>query len=208
MFSGVHRGSLHALSWCLPPLFLDDELERLPRELRENLGRGRNTGYPVPPAQIPACGITAPGSCLRSDAEALLPPLVYCPVRSTLLPTSVCRSRPSAQNFPWPRAFSPRTPPVVGLLFRLSTFVRSLHRYYAPVRLPKSVHVGRTATAFSDRTDAIHERPLLGSPGFRAWSLHACHGSSTPRVRNATRDLRNVSCCLPHQATRSTTRAQ
>ena len=30
-----------------------------------NAGRGRDTGYPAPPAQIPACGITAPGSCLR-----------------------------------------------------------------------------------------------------------------------------------------------
>jgi hypothetical protein len=28
-------------------------------------GRGRDTGYPAPPAQIPACGITASGSCLR-----------------------------------------------------------------------------------------------------------------------------------------------
>ena len=34
--------------------------------------RGRNAGYPAPPAQIPACGITAPGSCLGSDAEASL----------------------------------------------------------------------------------------------------------------------------------------
>ena len=27
--------------------------------------RGRNAGYPAPPAQIPACGSTALGSCLR-----------------------------------------------------------------------------------------------------------------------------------------------
>jgi hypothetical protein len=27
--------------------------------------RGRNAGCPAPPAQIPACGTTAPGSCLR-----------------------------------------------------------------------------------------------------------------------------------------------
>ena len=27
--------------------------------------RGRNTGYPAPPAQIPASGFPAPGSCLR-----------------------------------------------------------------------------------------------------------------------------------------------
>jgi UDP-N-acetylmuramoylalanine--D-glutamate ligase len=29
-------------------------------------GRGRDAGYPVPPAQTPACGTTAPGSCLGS----------------------------------------------------------------------------------------------------------------------------------------------
>ncbi len=34
--------------------------------------RGRDAGYPAPPAQIPACGTTAPGSCLGSDAEALI----------------------------------------------------------------------------------------------------------------------------------------
>ena len=27
--------------------------------------RGRNAGYPTPPAQIPACGSPALGSCLR-----------------------------------------------------------------------------------------------------------------------------------------------
>jgi hypothetical protein len=30
--------------------------------------RGRELGYPSPPAQIPACGFPAPGSCRRSDA--------------------------------------------------------------------------------------------------------------------------------------------
>jgi len=31
---------------------------------RDGVGRGRDAGYPAPPAQIPACGTTAPGSCL------------------------------------------------------------------------------------------------------------------------------------------------
>ena len=35
-----------------------------------SLCRGRDAGCPAPPAQIPACGTTAPGSCLRSDAQA------------------------------------------------------------------------------------------------------------------------------------------
>lgn len=32
-------------------------------------GRGRDGGCPPPPAQIPACGTTAPGSCLGSNAR-------------------------------------------------------------------------------------------------------------------------------------------
>jgi hypothetical protein len=39
--------------------------------------RGRDTGCPAPPAQIPACGTTAPGSCLGSDAETLIRVWVY-----------------------------------------------------------------------------------------------------------------------------------
>src|SRR5271165_6981267 len=34
--------------------------------------RGRETGLPVPPAQIPACGFPAPGSYQRSDAIAVV----------------------------------------------------------------------------------------------------------------------------------------
>ena len=124
-----------------------------------------------PPHRSQACGITTPGSCLGSNAEALMLPLVPCPVHSTLFPTSVCRSRPSVQGFPWPRAFSPRTPPVFGLLIRLSTFVRSLHRYYAPVRLPKCVRVGHTATAFSDRTDRDSRSVTLGISRFPCMEL-------------------------------------
>ncbi len=103
--------------------------------------------------------------------DPTVPYYVPCPVHSTLFPTSVCRSRPSVQGFPWPRAFSPRTPPVVGLLIRLSTFVRSLHRYYAPVRLPKCVRVGRTATAFSDRTDRDSRSVTLGISRFPCMEL-------------------------------------
>jgi hypothetical protein len=35
------------------------------RRRAENKGRGRNASFPAPPAPIPACGATAPGSCLR-----------------------------------------------------------------------------------------------------------------------------------------------
>src|ERR1019366_6787545 len=35
--------------------------------IRPLLSRGREPGYPGPPAQIPACGFPAPGSCRRSN---------------------------------------------------------------------------------------------------------------------------------------------
>ena len=41
-------------------------------ELRRISVRGRDAGCPAPPAQIPACGTTAPGSCIGSDAEAFI----------------------------------------------------------------------------------------------------------------------------------------
>ncbi len=99
---------------------------------------------PHPPHRSQACGTTALGSCLRSDAETLirvrvqptlasegdtapcgvpstvlnyLPAsllLVPCSVRSTLLPATVCQSRSPEHGSPRPEAFSPRTPPVVG----------------------------------------------------------------------------------------------
>ncbi len=39
----------------------DEFLDQKPYPKR---GRGRETGFPVPPAQVPACGTTAPGSSL------------------------------------------------------------------------------------------------------------------------------------------------
>jgi hypothetical protein len=35
----------------------------------ERQGRGRDAGSPAPPAQVLACGTTAPGSCLGCDAQ-------------------------------------------------------------------------------------------------------------------------------------------
>ena len=46
-----------------------------PRKKRQaSLGarRGRNAGYPTPPAQIPACGFSAPGSSMRLASAILL----------------------------------------------------------------------------------------------------------------------------------------
>ena len=73
--------------------------------------------------------------------------------------------------------------------FRLSTFVRLLHRYYASIRLPGNVHVGRSATGLP-RPDLtwIFNRSFPGSPGFREKSVRTCTGSLTPRVPSTTRD--------------------
>ncbi len=59
--------------------------------------------------------IRSPLLCLgRLNTSSILRTLAFIATRSTLLLASVCQSRPVAMNSPWPRAFSPRTPPVVG----------------------------------------------------------------------------------------------
>ena len=115
--------------------------------------RGRNAGYPAPPAQIPACGITAPGSCLGSDAEALV-----CLPYPAQLARRAFRTLRSARGrlvkVPLGHGLSLHGLRrwLVMLFAGLSTFVRPLHRYNAPVRLPGRVRVGIAACAFSDRT--------------------------------------------------------
>src|SRR3954469_16875110 len=42
----------------------------MPKPLHST-GRGRSGSYLPPPAQIPACGFSAPGSCRRSDATGI-----------------------------------------------------------------------------------------------------------------------------------------
>ena len=75
-----------------------------------------------------------------------------------------------------------RSPSLHGLRRRLrADFVRPLRWYYEIVRLPRSVHAGRAAIAFSSRPSRLSTRAFLGSPGSRAWSVHACSGSVTPR---------------------------
>ena len=57
-----------------------------------------------------------------------------------------------------------------------------------PVRLPSNVHVGRTAGGPSPTVPRRYPaRKLLGSPGSRAVSFHACTGSSTPQRQKAAR---------------------
>ena len=50
----------------------------------------------------------------RLLASPFLLPLVPWPERSTMIAASTFRFRSPVQGFPWPRTFSPQTPPVVG----------------------------------------------------------------------------------------------
>jgi hypothetical protein len=60
--------------------------------------------------------VDLPRYCLGSNAETLPP--VPCPGRSTRLSDAAFSTRSPGQGSPWPQAFSPRTPPVVGHAFR------------------------------------------------------------------------------------------
>ena len=53
-----------------PRLPLDvEDAKRITGDFIDYYGRGRDSGYPEPPAQIPAGGITAPGSYLECLAS-------------------------------------------------------------------------------------------------------------------------------------------
>jgi hypothetical protein len=78
--------------------------------------RGRNAPFGAPPAQIPACGTTAPGSYLgwlTHSRRLVLLPHAPCPAHSTLLPGSVSGSRATVQSSPWSPAFPPAPPQTV-----------------------------------------------------------------------------------------------
>ncbi len=139
-------------------------------------GRGRDAGYPAPPARIPACGITAPGSCLRSNVQ---------------IREEVCRTRagtcdrddPALCPVPGMRRRVPLGPLPSLHLLRWSlraTIVRRLPRYSEAVRLPAPVPHGRAPDGFPVRTWPYCARPDAGPPGFRTTCFRACEGSPTP----------------------------
>jgi hypothetical protein len=146
--------------------------------LWRNEGRGRDASYLTPPAQIPACGTTAPGSCLRSDVRA---PEGACRTRS-----GTCdRGAPALCPVPGMRRHVPLGPlPSLHLLRRFlgATFVRRLPRYYEAVRLPAPVHHGRTP--WVHRADlAARPGQMQGLPGsVHSVSMHA-RGLRPRRVR-------------------------
>ena len=132
-------------------------------------GRGRDEDCSSPPAQIPASGFPAPGSCLGSNVIGL---------RGIGYPYS---------SDPWARCFSdmpiPALSPEHALQLALPLTGRRpstvsaadvtrlcsrLHRYHAAVRLLIRVHAHRSAVAFMGRsegwpdTDEISQVPTKG----------------------------------------------
>src|SRR5664279_2154871 len=83
-----------------------------------------------------------------------------------------------------------------GLRRRDPGVVRPLRRYYRHVRLPMIVHSRITASALPGRpARSSTGRAIMGSPGSRAWRLHACPGSPTARGPPTARD--NAAAVLP-----------
>ena len=74
--------------------------------------RGRDGPYGPPPAQIPACGTTALGSCLGSDAQALLCRLPVVPASALVAGDSgaVPGAWFAVASSPWPDPFPPSPP--------------------------------------------------------------------------------------------------
>ena len=102
--------------------------------------RGRDRDCSLPPAQIPACGFPAPGSCRRSgvigqDADMSAAPIrrqaarIRCQVRSCA--RSIPHRLPSLRPSPLPSTPSAAAP---------RGFVRALHRYYEARPTPRLFH--------------------------------------------------------------------
>jgi hypothetical protein len=77
---------------------------------------------------------------------------IHCS-RSTLPLASVCRARSLEMDFPRPEGLLSTNSAGGWPNSRLITLVRSLHRYYAPVRLPSACMSRLRPQAFLDRTD-------------------------------------------------------
>ena len=100
-------------------------------------------------------------------------PSARSPASVTPQSASECGRCAADERSPWCRPFPP-DPPADGS----PPFVRTLRRYYGPLRLLRPVHVGRTALAFTHRP-AANSRAGRKSPGSRAESFLICPGAST-----------------------------
>ncbi len=100
-------------------------------------GRGRDPGYPGPPARIRTGGITAYGSCLGSwrQTAAQAFRLTHAVQRTWHAFPALRQERVLLA-----RVFLGQAPSLHRLRRGLPRFVRRLRRYNGPVRLPVPVH--------------------------------------------------------------------
>ena len=139
--------------------------------------RGRDAGYPVPPAPIPACGTTAPGSSSGRRAgtrRAYRTRLSACarrPRRGVRLLLSSA-TFPLASSLPSPCSAGPLGRPVFDG-FR-GTLQRSDSLPPCTTVVPLRC-TGRTWRSFA--------RPEAGPPGFRTPCCCPCRGRRPRRVR-------------------------
>jgi hypothetical protein len=118
------------------------EITKRARTIQPPACRGREPGYPGPPAQIPACGFPAPGSCRRSNAIG---------VRGLGGP---CTSNPLARSF-WDMP-SPALCPGHALLLT----------FPSTGRLPSTISAADLKPALfeASQVSGRRRRPLKGSP--------------------------------------------
>ena len=125
---------------------------------------GRDDPYGPPPAQIPACGTTALGSCLRSDAQSLFRiGVAPCPcwllaVSASALVAGFPGAVPGAwfadADSLWPDPFPPSPPPGVTHHSVCSETSQVSGRRRRPERLAS---VRRTNRACSFPAHGFHE---------------------------------------------------
>ncbi len=99
-------------------------------------GRGREAGYPAPPAQIPACATNAPGSCRRSDVIGLRGQVARTfPIRGHAA-AMTCQFRLCVRDMRSERTLpsTDRLPSTVSAT-NATRLCSRLPRYYAVVRL-------------------------------------------------------------------------
>ena len=144
---------------------------------------GRDPGFPGPPIQIPACGTTALGSCLGSDAQALLQAACRTRVSACCRRSRCCaRCLVCCREFPLARPLSSipsagrgAPPPLFGD-FPGTTGLSDFPRPFIVVLLPWDLRRGPRHHPLG---------PAVGSPDFRAKHFHTCTGSQTARGRRA-----------------------
>ena len=137
---------------------------------------GRDTGYPAPPAQIPACGFPAPGSSM------VLASVIFT-IKTLLLPSVrlACIIRPcvSGAKFPLRSTYHCQPLPHVN--------GPTVSEYYELIRLPASHQFPRLSVRLSYPsmmgTYRVSQVPDT--------SLPACHGLRTPA---ALRNLAIAQC--------------